>query len=52
MDIKKLRKGRRWIREKLAKKIGVTKMTIYRWEIGESKPHKTFQEKLEKLLGV
>ncbi|MFH1594566.1 MAG: helix-turn-helix domain-containing protein [Candidatus Omnitrophota bacterium] len=34
----------------LAKKIGVSRMTIYRWEKAKHKPHNNHYEKLERMI--
>ena len=51
MDIKKLRKQNDWTVEDVASKIGVSAITVYRWESGKSKPHRIFQKKLEEIFG-
>lgn len=50
MDIKALREAKGWTKLELAQKIGVTEMTIYRWETDKAKPHSEFQKKLDKIL--
>ena len=42
IEIKEIREKLKLTQTDLADKIGVTLMTIYRWETGKSKPHKTF----------
>ena len=49
-EIKKFRKKYNLTREELAVKLGVSAPTIWRWEKGLSKPHKTFRAKLEKIM--
>ena len=51
MDIKSERIKRGWTRLELASKLGVTEMSIYRWERG-NKPHKVFEKKLKNILEV
>ena len=36
--IRKIRERNDWSKEKLAEKVGVSLMTIYRWENGEATP--------------
>ncbi len=51
MNIKKLRKQNGWTVEDVASKVGVSAITVYRWESGKAKPHRTFQKKLEEIFG-
>ena len=51
MNIRKLRKKKGLTIEDIASKIGVSAMSLYRWETGKAKPHRTFLKKLEKILG-
>ncbi len=51
MDIKKLREKRGWTLEDVASKVGVSMMSVHRWETGKTKPHRIFLKKLEKILG-
>lgn len=51
MDIKAFRKKYNLSREDLASKVGVSYMTIWRWEKGLiNKPHKVIKEKLERIM--
>lgn len=36
--------------QSLATKLGVSMMTVYRWENGKTKPHPFLRERLERLL--
>lgn len=47
--IKKLREATGLSMEDLASKVGVSAMSIYRWERG-NKPHKVFEKKLKNIL--
>jgi DNA-binding XRE family transcriptional regulator len=49
--IKKWRLERRLFQVDLAKKVGVSEMTIVNWEKGKTKPIKQYLERLEKVLG-
>ena len=49
--IKKWRLERRLFQVDLAKRIGVSEMTIVNWEKGRTKPIKQNFERLEKILG-
>ena len=49
MNIKKLRKKKNWTVEDVASKVGVSYMTVYRWETKKAKPHRVFQKKLEEI---
>ncbi len=49
-EIIKFRKKHKLSREDLASKLGVSYMTIYRWEKGVSKPHKVLLEKLQRIM--
>lgn len=51
MNIRKLRKKKGWTVEDVASKIGVSAITVYRWESGKSKPHRIFQKELERIFG-
>lgn len=51
--MKKLRELRRKWKipaEILANMVGVSRMTLYRWEEGKGKPHPNHLEKLEKII--
>lgn len=48
--IKSFRRKWKLSREDLASKIGVSWVTIYRWEKGLTNPHKVLREKLEKVM--
>lgn len=51
MDIKAFRKKYNLSREDLASKVGISYMTIYRWEIKPPKrPNKVIKEKLERVI--
>jgi len=51
MNIKKFREKYSLSREDLASKIGVSYMTIFRWETTPPKrPHKIIQEKLSQIV--
>lgn len=51
MDIKAFRKKYNLSREDLASKVGVSYMTIYRWEKGLiKKPNKVIREKLKRII--
>ena len=51
MKIEEFRKKYNLSREDLASKVGVSYMTIYRWEKGiGSKRNKVIQEKLERVM--
>lgn len=51
MDIKTFREKYKLSREDLASKVGVSYMTIYRWEKGIIKrPNKVIKEKLERIM--
>jgi len=50
MDLKAFRKKHKLTQAALAEKIGVTKLTVCRWEIGYiKKPHKIIEEKISKI---
>ena len=49
MKVKRLKKKLGLTIEELAVKIGVTVKTIYRWEKGDVKPHRTFLKAMELL---
>jgi len=49
MDIKRFRNKYHLSREDLASKVGVSVMTIYRWEKG-TKPHKVLKAKLKRIM--
>lgn len=49
-DVKTLRKRLGLSQERFAQKLGVSTMTIRRWESGNSKPSPLAQEKLAKFL--
>jgi len=49
--IKKWRLERGLFQRDLAKKIGVSEMTVVNWEKGRTKPIKQNSERLEKILG-
>ena len=48
-DIKKLRKSLKMSQEELAGKLGVSTMTIRRWEAGTNKPSRLALRQLERL---
>ncbi len=51
MDIKAFREKYNLSREDLASKVGVSYMTIYRWEVNPPKRfHKVIKEKLERIM--
>ena len=51
MNIKSFRKKYKLSREDLASKVGVSYMTIYRWEKGFIKnPNKVIKEKMERVM--
>jgi DNA-binding XRE family transcriptional regulator len=51
MDIKTFRKKYKLSREDLASKVGVSYMTIYRWEKGFiKKPNRVIKEKMERIM--
>ena len=47
--IKRLRKRLNMSQPELAAAIGVTKLTVFRWEHGGHTPHPVFAEKLKEL---
>ena len=49
MDVEKLRKRHNWTREDLASKLGVSYMTIYRWEKGKSKPQRSHIKRMSEI---
>lgn len=48
-EIKRIRRRLEMTQEKFAQKVGATRKTIFRWEIGESVPHKMFVMRLKEL---
>lgn len=51
MDIKGFRKKYKLSREDLASKVGISYITIYRWETNPpKKPNKVIKEKLERVM--
>lgn len=50
-DIKEIRDRLGLSTQQLADRVGVSRMTINRWENGKSKPHAVFVKILEKLKG-
>ena len=48
-EIKDLRKALGRTQEELARLIGATSMSVFRWETGRSAPIPSYQEKLKKL---
>ena len=51
-NLRELREERDMTREDLASKLGVSTQTIYRWETKETKPHKIFKEKLNRIFST
>ncbi len=49
MNIKAYREKHELSQEDLARMLGVTAMTVHRWENGKSKPHRIFRKELERL---
>lgn len=49
--IRELRQKLRLTQEELAKKLGVERSTVTKWELGESKPRADMLVKLSKILG-
>ena len=49
-EIKEIREAKRLTQEDLAKLIGVSRVTVARWETGKTKPLPIFQEILGKKL--
>ena len=52
VNFKDLRKNSGFSVDELAKKLGVSKWTVYAWEEGRSTPRLKWIEKLSELLGV
>lgn len=50
MNIKSLRKSQNLTIQALADKLGVDRITVYRWENKHVKPHPIIKEKLLRLL--
>ena len=50
MNIKEFRKKYGLSREDLASKVGVSYMTVYRWEKKKVRPHRVLLEKLERII--
>lgn len=48
-EIKRLRKHLKMTQQQFADKLGVVKITIYRWEHGLYEPHPVFTKMLEEL---
>lgn len=48
-EIKDLRLDMGLSQQDFGQKLGVTLMTVHRWETGKSKPHKTFVAKMRKM---
>jgi len=48
-EIRKLRESLGLTQEQVAKKLGAGRATIARWEAGETKPHRLYEQALEKL---
>lgn len=48
-EIKDLRLDMGISQEEFAHKVGVTLMTVHRWESGKTKPHKIFVTKIRKI---
>lgn len=40
------RERRKWTQQDLADKLGITKLTVGRWERGEAEPHRTYRDQL------
>lgn len=49
MDVKKLRKSLKMSQEEMAVKLGVSAMTIRRWEANTNKPSRLALRQLERL---
>lgn len=49
--IRELRQKLKLTQEELAKKLGVERSTVTKWELGESKPRADMLVKLSKILG-
>ena len=48
-QIKELRESLKLSQEMFGQRIGVSFITIHRWEAGKSKPHKSFMKKMERI---
>ena len=48
-EIKSIRKALGWTQKQLAAHLGVTNISVYKWEKGIAKPHPTFNMKIEEL---
>ncbi len=48
-EIKRIRLKLEMTQEKIAQKVGATRKTIFRWETGESVPHKMFVGRIKEL---
>ena len=49
-NLKELREKKGLSKEELAKKMGVSARSIYRWEEKQHRPHKVFEKKLKRIL--
>jgi len=50
--LKHIRSKRNWTQENLAEKLGVSSVSVSRWESGDREPSKKAREKLEEFTGV
>lgn len=48
-EIKRIRLKLKLTQEEFAQKVGATRKTIFRWEKGESVPHRMFVGKIKEL---
>jgi len=48
-QIREIRKSLGWTQKQLASHLGVTNISVYKWEKGVAKPHPTFCLKIEEL---
>ena len=48
-EIKEIRKSLGWTQKQLALHVGVTKISVYKWEKGIARPHPMFATKIEEL---
>ena len=51
-EIKELRQRSGWTQERLARELGVSVMTVSRWETGKQKPIPSLQHALDLLPGL
>ena len=51
MDIKQIRKQLGMTKAEFARKLGVSRMSVWRWEAGKSTPDQRVRRDMQKLLG-